>query len=248
MQGVNSHEARVLVLGATNLPYGLDQAVRRRFDKVLQPDCSLASLASPALRHPCQSLEPSTANVHVMCHGTGYGCLHHRSRFLHMLLVLCERSFLVSQRCYRPCAHCDLAQPIMFTPLRLPFVQRIYIPLPEVGARAHMFKVHLGDTPNALTQRDFDELARRTDGFSGSDVAIVVKDVLMEPVRKTQEATHFRWLLTCCPALFLHYGLLMDRPYPDRLAPYVDGDKYDGTSMRVMTVLVPVDVQHCTWC
>ena len=35
MQGVNSSEARVLVLGATNIPYGLDQAVRRRFDKVL---------------------------------------------------------------------------------------------------------------------------------------------------------------------------------------------------------------------
>ena len=74
----------------------------------------------------------------------------------------------------------------------VPRAQRIYIPLPEVAARAHMFKVHLGDTPNALTQRDFEELARRTDGFSGSDVAIVVKDVLMEPVRKTQDATHFR--------------------------------------------------------
>ncbi len=74
----------------------------------------------------------------------------------------------------------------------VPRLQRIYIPLPEVAARAHMFKVHLGDTPNALTQRDFEELARRTDGFSGSDVAIVVKDVLMEPVRKTQDATHFR--------------------------------------------------------
>ena len=70
--------------------------------------------------------------------------------------------------------------------------QRIYIALPEAPARAHMFKVHLGDTPNALTQQDFDELGRRTEGFSGSDVAVVVKDVLMEPVRKTQDATHFR--------------------------------------------------------
>jgi vacuolar protein-sorting-associated protein 4 len=53
---------QVLLLGATNLPYALDQAVRRRFDK------------------------------------------------------------------------------------------RIYIPLPEAPARANMFKIHLGDTPNGLTQ------------------------------------------------------------------------------------------------
>lgn len=70
--------------------------------------------------------------------------------------------------------------------------QRIYIPLPELAARAHMFKVHLGDTPHALTQADFETLAAQTEGFSGSDVNVVVKDVLMEPVRKTQEATHFR--------------------------------------------------------
>ncbi|EFN55151.1 hypothetical protein CHLNCDRAFT_134244 [Chlorella variabilis] len=59
-------------------------------------------------------------------------------------------------------------------------------------ARASMFKIHLGDTPNFLTQAEFDELGRRTEGFSGSDVAVVVKDVLMQPVRKTQDATHFR--------------------------------------------------------
>lgn len=102
MQGVGNKEARVLLLGATNLPYALDQAVRRRFDK------------------------------------------------------------------------------------------RIYIPLPEAQARGNMFKIHLGDTPHDLTQRQFDDLGQRTEGFSGSDIAVVVKDVLMQPVRKTQEATHFK--------------------------------------------------------
>jgi len=37
MQGVNTSESRVLVLGATNLTYALDQAVRRRFDRVRSP-------------------------------------------------------------------------------------------------------------------------------------------------------------------------------------------------------------------
>lgn len=55
-----------------------------------------------------------------------------------------------------------------------------------------MFKVHLGDTPHALTERDFSELGAATEGFSGSDVAVVVKDVLMQPIRLLREATHFR--------------------------------------------------------
>ena len=55
-----------------------------------------------------------------------------------------------------------------------------------------MFKVHLGDTPHNLEAQDFEELGRATEGFSGSDVAVVVKDVLMEPVRQTQEAGFFK--------------------------------------------------------
>ncbi|KAF8072928.1 SKD1 [Scenedesmus sp. PABB004] len=103
MQGVNSNDgARVLMLGATNLPYNLDQAIRRRFDK------------------------------------------------------------------------------------------RIYIPLPEAHARATMFKIHLGDTPHSLSEADFQVLGQRTEGFSGSDVSTMVKDVLMQPIRLLRDATHFR--------------------------------------------------------
>ncbi|XP_012472838.1 protein SUPPRESSOR OF K(+) TRANSPORT GROWTH DEFECT 1 [Gossypium raimondii] len=101
MQGVGHTDQKVLVLAATNTPYALDQAIRRRFDK------------------------------------------------------------------------------------------RIYIPLPDLKARQHMFKVHLGDTPHNLTESDFENLARLTEGFSGSDVSVCVKDVLFEPVRKTQDAMFF---------------------------------------------------------
>lgn len=61
MQGVGHNDDKVLVHAATNTPYALDQAIRRRFDK------------------------------------------------------------------------------------------RIYIPLPDLKARQHMFKVQLGDTPHNLT-------------------------------------------------------------------------------------------------
>jgi vacuolar protein-sorting-associated protein 4 len=39
---------------------------------------------------------------------------------------------------------------------------------------------------------DFLDLGQRTEGFSGSDIAVVVKDVLMQPIRLLKEATHFR--------------------------------------------------------
>lgn len=35
-------------------------------------------------------------------------------------------------------------------------------------------QVHLGDTPHNLTESDFEVLARKTEGFSGSDIAVCV--------------------------------------------------------------------------
>ena len=39
---------------------------------------------------------------------------------------------------------------------------------------------------------DYRTLADRTDGFSGSDISTVVRDALMQPVRKVISATHFK--------------------------------------------------------
>jgi len=76
--------------------------------------------------------------------------------------------------------------------IRRRFAKRIYIPLPEKSARKIMFKIHVGDTPCILKDEDFDILAEKTPGFSGSDIQGVVQDALMEPVRTMQSATHFK--------------------------------------------------------
>lgn len=72
------------------------------------------------------------------------------------------------------------------------FEKRIYIPLPEVEARERLFRLNVGDTPCKLTPADYRELAKQTDGYSGSDIAVLVRDALMQPVRKVLGATHFK--------------------------------------------------------
>lgn len=55
-----------------------------------------------------------------------------------------------------------------------------------------MFEIHIGTTPCQLESKDYRTLADKTEGYSGSDIAIVVRDALMQPVRKVIGATHFR--------------------------------------------------------
>jgi len=75
--------------------------------------------------------------------------------------------------------------------IRRRFEKRIYIPLPEEPARVTMFKLHMGSTPSSLIEEDYRDLARNSDGYSGADIGLVVRDALMQPVRRVQSATHF---------------------------------------------------------
>lgn len=75
--------------------------------------------------------------------------------------------------------------------IRRRFEKRIYIPLPEPEARAYMVKLNLGDTPNSLQEEDFEKIGEITEGASGSDIKVLVKEALMEPLRRCQQAKQF---------------------------------------------------------
>jgi len=76
--------------------------------------------------------------------------------------------------------------------IRRRFERRIYIGLPEPEARAKMFKIHMGKTPNSLTESDYRQLGNQSHNFSGADCGVCVRDGIMEPVRRVQKATHFK--------------------------------------------------------
>lgn len=76
--------------------------------------------------------------------------------------------------------------------VRRRFERRIYIALPDVEARKRMFELNIGTVPCECSQQDLRVLAEMTDGYSGHDIAVVVRDALMQPIRKIQQATHFK--------------------------------------------------------
>ena len=142
MQGVGNDDTGVLVLGATNIPWELDPAVRRRFEK------------------------------------------------------------------------------------------KIYIPLPDYEAILAILRIHLGKTPTSMTDEQFEQLAKKLDGYSGSDVSTLVKDAIMEPIRKCKSAHYFKneggWMIPCAPSdKKAEKMMMLELPDPSKLkAPLVDYEDF----------------------
>jgi vacuolar protein-sorting-associated protein 4 len=76
--------------------------------------------------------------------------------------------------------------------IRRRFEKRLYIPLPDQNARRILFQLSIGPTPNSLTDKNIAILAAQTEGYSGADISVMVKDALYQPVRVAQTATHFK--------------------------------------------------------
>jgi len=84
------------------------------------------------------------------------------------------------------------------------FQRKIYISLPDEVARLHMFKLNVGKTPNNLVDDDYKKLAEISEGYSGSDIAVLTQDAIFEPVRKCSSAKYFRkneeFYVPCAPS------------------------------------------------
>jgi len=64
------------------------------------------------------------------------------------------------------------------------FEKRVHVPLPDMKARAGIFKIHTEGVNSALTDEDYIELAVRTEGYSGRDIANICREVIMLPIRE----------------------------------------------------------------
>jgi len=64
------------------------------------------------------------------------------------------------------------------------FEKRVHVPLPDLKARAGIFKIHTEGVNATLTNEDYVELAVRSEGYSGRDIANVCREVIMLPIRE----------------------------------------------------------------
>ncbi|KAF3908474.1 Spastin [Orbilia brochopaga] len=78
--------------------------------------------------------------------------------------------------------------------IRRRFQRRIHIALPDAASRQRMFQIAVGSTPCDLAPQDYRHLGKMSEGYSGSDISIAVNDALMQPIRKIQMATHYKWI------------------------------------------------------
>ncbi|MGC9210320.1 MAG: CDC48 family AAA ATPase [Acidilobus sp.] len=84
----------------------------------------------------------------------------------------------------------DILDPALLRPGR--FDRLIYVPPPDRQARKEIFKIHLRKVPLAKDV-DIDRLADLTEGYTGADIAAVVREAVFMKLREKLEAGPVEW-------------------------------------------------------
>lgn len=83
----------------------------------------------------------------------------------------------------------DCIDPALLRPGR--FDRLIFIPPPDLASRQAILRVHFRKTPLA-DDVDLEEVARRTDGYTGAEIASLCREAALAALTESLEATHVR--------------------------------------------------------
>ncbi|XP_065355866.1 fidgetin-like protein 1 [Calliphora vicina] len=73
--------------------------------------------------------------------------------------------------------------------VRRRFVKRLYVPLPEIDARAEILTNLLKTVENNLSSNDVKEISQLAEGYSGADMDSLCREASMEPLRSLPAET-----------------------------------------------------------
>lgn len=71
------------------------------------------------------------------------------------------------------------------------FERKVYIPLPDLEARKSFFECNIDKKSSELTENQINELSKKTIGFTGADLSVLIRSASMIPIKKTLNAQYF---------------------------------------------------------
>jgi vacuolar protein-sorting-associated protein 4 len=138
--------------------------------------------------------------------------------------------------------------------MRRRFQTRIMIDLPEAEARAGIMRKKGSKTKNTVADDDWIMLGQASEGYSGSDLANVVNEALMFPVRRCQSAKRFKptpegGLIPTFPSDPEGQDMTLMQVPPEKLVcPPVSTDDFMTALQRIKPSVNMDDVQqHHDW-
>ena len=115
----------------------------------------------------------------------------------------------------------DMLDPAILRPGR--FDRMIKIGPPDLAARKEILKVHAKGKPLAADV-DLNEIARRTEGYTGADIAAVVNEATMIAIRRSWPRTRIK---PCGQEGEDRHGLLQRGAHPDQAGVARGAGKYE---------------------
>ena len=128
------------------------------------------------------------------------------------------------------------------------FPKRIMVPNPDRDARYDLLRTLMRDKKHDMSERDFREIGRHTDGYSCSDLTILCNDAAMGPLRSMTGALLLKAKKSEIPAIAKSHfrnslkNIRASVP-PQNLKHYTDWDEQFGSKLFLTMDVLPENMK-----